>query len=60
MCWQVPIPIAIFDTANKIKKVRHQLELMSDDPVTDEQVADAVGLTVQRLERCLQAGCPHW
>ena len=54
---QVSVPIAVFDTANKIKRVRHELEMVADEPVSNEQVAEAIGLTPQRLERCLQVRC---
>ncbi|KAK9806408.1 hypothetical protein WJX73_003058 [Symbiochloris irregularis] len=51
----VPIPIAMYDTINKIRKVRNELEMKTDEPVTDEQVAEAVGINQRRFQRCMQA-----
>lgn len=49
----------MYDTINKIRKVRTELEMKTDEPVTDEQVAEAVGINQRRFQRCMQVGIMH-
>lgn len=51
----VSVPIAVYDMAAKIKKARHELETRSGEAVSDEQLSEAVGLSVTRINRALQA-----
>lgn len=48
------MPIAVYDMAAKIKKARHELETRSGEAVSDEQLSEAVGLSVTRINRALQ------